>query len=535
MRAFSALDIALAEFERDAEARDALRPAEAWPAEERTEERRSDRVVRSLVDFWAFDSIYFSPEQYVDYAAPGDYHRALVGDALTPGVAIQAGPRDHGKTVTLKKLAAWLLLTKRVSIMGTLSQTLPTASNILRDVSTIIRENPRIVEDWGVQFAEDNKQQIQVTTTSAGTPRGWRFAAAFSEGKSVRGYARDFGRPEWILADDIETLVSPLGEQQVQNRIRFVGESYLSMTKSGTLVWIGNVFDERCALNRLAKEQAQGVLQQPWRVTIAPAWSESGPLWPERFPAATEAEMRALCRARDEADWQGNFQQRPVPPEGIVFLSHHYQTIHPDSVPKDTIAVCYADQNLALKGMGDTTGMLRTEYSPSTQKYYVRAGRCKSYNDPNILIDDYARMRAMPGTVAVSGFDGHVSQESTWTSHIRNWARLHGIPMFRIQFCRYRVDLCAVNTQTLWTSGRIVFVEGWAPQEEAQRALRQLFGFSGKKTGKADDFPDGLICSIELLHEIGIAKRFGGTPPAEGEPKPTTAPYRRPLESPSLY
>ena len=547
--AFSALDIAMKEFEREAEARAALRPAEPWPEGERSEEKRADRVARALDDFAAFDDIYFAPEQYDRYAPPGEYHRQLVADALTPGIGIQAGPRDFAKTATAKKFAAWLVLSARETIIATLSQTLPTASNLLVDIRKIIQENPRIREDFGVVLREANTKQFQLTTTAPGTPKGWRFGAAFSEGKSMRGFSHGFGRPGWTLADDIETLVSPMSDKHVQERIDFVEECYKSMTSTGTLLWLCNIFDVRCAPNVQKKRKEQGVLPAHWRVTIRSAWDdERGSLWPERFPATSEEEMRAMVRASSEADWQGNFQQSPIPPEGIVFLSSYYTTIRPDDMPRNTISVIYADQNTSLRGLGDTTAILRIEYSPSTQKFYVRAARCKSYADVNDLIDDYMRIWLLPGVKARAGFDGHVSQEATWENHIRNWARRHEVPMLNIHWCKYRVDLCATNTSGFWSSGSIVFVEGWAPPEEKERALRQLYGFSSKKDKRKDDFPDGLICGIELLHEVGIAKRFEEAVQEDAQQRrpeerydpdqPGPRPYRtasRPIESSPLY
>lgn len=504
--------------ERDAAA---LRPAPPWTGAEASTDARAERVAACLdadenAAFWAFDTLYFPPSVYTQgYAAPADYHRHLVAEANRPGVYIHLGARDHGKTVTAKKWLAWMLLAGRVSIAGTFSQKLDVSRALLADVHALLGENPRILADWKPRFHVANADALQMTTEGAGCPRHWRFARAFSEGRSVRGYARQFGRPDVILCDDLENRKSPMGADQVSRRGKLLAETRTSMQRGGTLVVLGNDFDPRCLMHRLRLDHEEGRLDPSWRVERHPAWQSggtgngrtAGPLWPERFPAATLPELRTMLAPADEDEWQGEYLQNPQPPEGSLFKRDHYAEEH---APADVRAVVYVDPNLALKGKGDTTGMVALGWSRSAEAYYVLAARCRSYADSNDLLGDVLDLRrdAQARTV---GFDGNVTQESTWTQHVRAFTRERGEPYPAIEWCRYRVDDLAKNAATAFATGLIRFPRGFAQTDEGARFLSQMYAFRGKRapSEQNDDAPDALICAFELLHERGMAGRRG--------------------------
>lgn len=514
MQSGTLIDLAMAKFERDTEQRIALAPVQAWPAAERHAAKRAQRLRQAVADFWKFDAIYFQPEMYGDgYSASPPAHKTIVKVAQTPGVHIIAGARSHGKTVVGKKVAAWLLLAGRVPFIGTLSHTLPTSCNVLGDVAAIVAENARIMEDFGVVWGQRNQEQFQFRCTHT-THNGWRYAMAFSEGRSVRGATRGFGRPGFLLGDDIETRVSPLSDDAVRDRVLFVKEAHKSLTANGTLVWMANNFDQRCAVNRLLAEQSAGLLPPHWRVHLLPAWQGKRPQWPARYPANTEQQLMALLQITDEAEWRGEYQQDPIPPAGEVFRREHYQEWQ--ALPDDAKGVVYADQNLALKSRGDTSALVQLLYSPSTDCFFVGAARCRSYSDANQLLDDLFAMRS-GGRVFRFGMDGHVAQESTWTNFLRGYCRQRGLAFPHVQFCRFSVDHCATNLQARYAAGRLRFPPGFSGTQEGREFLDQMFAFTSKKAARHDDAPDAVICAHELLVGTGFVrpqpkKHDGGTP-----------------------
>jgi len=250
------------------------------------------------------------------------------------------------------------------------------------------------------------------------------------------------------------------------------------------LIWEGNNFDERTAMNHLKNEQARGILSENFQVHVYPAWDESRAIpsiWPQRFPAKSEADMRRMLKPKDEYDWLGNYQQQPILHSGLIFLKEHYQEWQ--ELPDDLRSVVWCDPNLSKKGEG-------------------------SFRSSNELLDELLMLKHLQyqkGCRVISiGFDGNVSQESNWTNNVLNYASIRKVAFPHIEYRRFRVDDLAKNFQAVYASGRIRFPQGFSASASGLRALSQFFAFAGKKAGNLDDFPDALISAHELLSELGI-------------------------------
>jgi len=497
-----------------------VRPDEAdrrWARAERTDEAARERRREAEADFWRFDALYFPPAVYRNgYAAPSDFHRDLAARAQDEGLHVVLAARKHGKTVTMKKVLAWLLLSGQVQVAGVMSQTLTTATNLLGDVRRFIQNNPRITYDYEPTFTKANDEQVQFHTEHDAAQR---FCSVFSEGRSMRGSGHGFIRPEFVLCDDLETRESSLSERSVERRAKFLAESYDSLAEESTLVALGNNFSRRCLMNRLKRRREEGALPADWTVSVYPAWTEErGPLWPERYPDAnSEAALRAVIDPYDEEVWSGEYQQQPQPPSGRFFKRKHLTTYAPP-IPPRARGVLYCDPNLAKKGKGDTTAVVALFYDAAADRYLLApTPRCKSYSSSRELLDDVLAFKRRYGhRLAALGFDGHVTQESTWTDHVRSWCRERGVPYPRVDYKRYRVSDLAKNTQGDFEQQKIQFPEGFGTTQEGRRFLAQLFAFTGRKTGGGakDDAPDALICAHEFLHER-LSVRPGQSQPAD--------------------
>jgi dsRNA-specific ribonuclease len=202
--------------------------------------------------------------------------------------------------------------------------------------------------------------------------------------------------------------------------------------------------------------------------------------------------------------------------EGLVFKRQYFKTF--DFIPSDAKGVIYCDPNLAKKGKGDTTAIVKMLYSPSRGKYYVTIDSvCKSMSQSDELIDGIVNLRNDERCKAI-GMDGNVNQESHWSEHVRHYFRERGISAPVIEFKNYHVDELTKNAEWAWNSGDILFDPAFDKTEDGERALNQLFTFAGKKNPQyrvvdrrkvqvKDDFPDGLICAIEFMYERGYARR----------------------------
>lgn len=498
---FSGLEIAMEQFADDIERRKLMEPAKPFSPVQMTAEAKKMRLTAGKRDFWAFDGFYFTPDMYSDgYSKPAPYHKTIIRHMQQPGVDIETGPRKHAKTVTSKKGFVWLMLTK-LKFAATMSSTLPVSRNILADVCELLH-NERILYDFGIDFIEENSEQITFRITGG---RGLKRIIALSEGRSAKGATFGFARPQLILIDDIETLQSPLGTEQTEKRIAIISEAFQSMSNDGSIIVLGNNFDERCFINRLLTEQNDGILDKNWRIHRNPAWDGKKPLWPQRYPAKSESELKIMVKCRTDAEWESEFQQNPIPPDGFIFKRLNPLPIW-DHIPEDAKGVLYCDPNLAKKSKGDSTAILSYLYSAKEDCRYITEFACRSFADSNDLLDRVFSMKNIAHRVL--GFDGNVNQESTWTNFVRNWCVIKKQPSPYIKYCRYHVDELAKNVQALWNEGKIKLPPWIITSDEGKRALAQLFSFAGKKANRADDFPDGLICSEELLNERGLCRRF---------------------------
>jgi len=493
---------------REIELQQLLQPVDPFPASQMTEAARRLRRRKSAANFWYFDKTYFPSSMYQDYAKPGKIHRDMVKIAdLRDGKAhIIAGSRRIAKTGTFKKWLAWAFLFGKRRYIGAGSSTLTPATDTVRDIRNFLMANPRILNDYDLLWAETSEERLFAKSDL--NPKG-AFMDALSEERSTRGKQRNFFlRYEFIYLTDYENETVSLTIDAIEKRIDRLNEMRTSLSDKGVLIWEGNNFDERCAMNQLKKEMEKGVLSENFVLHIIPAWDEKRnpkSAWPEKYPAKSEAEMKKMMKPKDQDDWDGNFQQNPQLKSGDIFPKKHYAEY--DKLPDDLRSVIYCDPNLAKKSKGDKTAMTCYGFSVSTQKYYVPFAILKSFSDSNDLLDELLNMRRramMVCSVICICFDGNVTQESTWTNNVLNYSRLKHVPLPYIEYRNYKVDDLTKNIQSEWAAGNILFPKGFSQTEMGREYLAEVFAFRGKKANQPDDAPDSMICAHELLIEIGV-------------------------------
>jgi hypothetical protein len=217
-------------------------------------------------------------------------------------------------------------------------------------------------------------------------------------------------------------------------------------------------------------------------------------------PFLNDAQIKEVERFKeiDPSFWQVFGEGiRATLQKGNVFLKKHYSEF--EDLPNDVKSVLYTDPNLSIKSKGDSTAIVHLGFSPSSNDYYVIDPLCKSFADAEELLNEVYLARR-PFTYAL-GFDGNVTQESTWTNFVKNWSKIKAAPFPPIHYKRYRVDDLSKNVQLVWNQGKIKFPAGFSSSLHGKIFLNQLFAFTSKKAGLKDDAPDALICAFEFLHE----------------------------------
>lgn len=501
--------------EQQEELRRKMQSAPPFTVYKSQEEEKQKRVTACVNNFWVFDKIYFPKENYQDYAVPGKFHHDILALAMqTDKMAhVIAGPRSHAKTAMFKKFLIWALIFGKRRYLQLASETLMTPVAFILDVMDYIHLNERLNFDYQIDFIEGSQEKLFIRTDQ--NPRG-TFLDILSQDRSSRGKNRGlFLRPDFILITDFENETSSLTDDSIAKRLQRLNEMRTSLADDGTLVWEGNNFSTKCAMNQLLKEQEANILSPNIRLHSYKAWDEHRPpkqrsLWPQKYPAQSESELKNLLKPRDNNDWAGNFQQSPREVSGDIFPMEFY---HESPIPDDLKAIVFCDPNLALKGKGDTTAVCCLGFSVSQMKFYISAARCKSYADSNELLKDllnlYLSEKERGVSIFTIGFDGNVNQESTWTNHIINFSRINNALFPHVEFRKYHVDDLIKSVELDWKQDKFNFPPGFRQSKEGRRFSEQLFDFAGKKAKKKDDAPDALVSAYELLHEFGAVRFFG--------------------------
>ncbi len=514
MKEFSNIEYTFKNFIKEAEENrlKASLKTNPFPKGELTGKKQIKRIKEALSSYWKFDKHYFPPEAYDNYAKPNKMLKDIVSASGTPGYHLFLGPRKHGKTATGKKLLIFLLASGKIKIAGVYAETLIKSSNILKDVFALINSNERLQNDFTIEFTEANSDQIAFRISPKPNAeefsefdKSMRYCASFSEGRSVRGYTRLFMRPQFMLADDAETLESSFSKAAVQLRIDKLIETYHSLQDNSSMIILGNDIVVQSAMHQLRLQAEEGLMPSSFHLYVYKAWMRNRPLWKERYPAKSIDELKEMVKPLNEADWQVNYMQNPIPPEGFFFTRNQYNEYN--YLPADAKAVLYCDPNLSKKGKGDTTAITVLAYSPKTDKYYVSDAICKSFSDANLLLDSVFALKLKRKFIYAIAFDGNVAQESTWTQFVRNWCQINKIPFPLIDYKHYHVNELAKNVQLVFNSGRLLFPKNFAKTEDGQNYLNQLFSFTGEKKNSLDDAPDSLICAFEFLHERKLGRK----------------------------
>jgi len=471
------------------------------------------RLNKSENDFWYFDKIYFPIDLYDNYAPPAKFHKQLtdIADKHDKLAYVIHGPREHAKTLTLKKHFIWQMLFGKRKFMTVASENLKVPKAFLLDLFYILSYNTRLKNDFAVEFLEQSTEKMYIRCKT--NPKG-TFVETLSEGRSSKGLQRGFTRVDYIYVTDYESLISSLTKDAVQRRIEVMNEMRTSLSSDGVLIWEGNNFDPDCAMNLIKSEKEKGILSEFIKFFLFPAWDDvkKVSLWPERYPAKSEAELKQFCKPKDEYDWAGNYQGSPRKKSGDIFPNTFYQEYQ--SLPKDVQSVTWVDPNTSLKDKGDTTAIVNLGFSPSTQCLYITAARCRSYGVSNDLLRDTLILQREESAknifVITLGFDGNVAQEAIWTNNISNFIQINKMQFPNVKFKKYKVDALATNVEDKWKQNKIFFPPGFAETEEGKEFLKQFFGFRLKKANKTDDAPDAVISAYTLLVEEGLAYLLSG-------------------------
>lgn len=527
---FGVIDRSMQRFEQRKDVAALYSMASPWPKKEATKSKTEKRIAEVKSDFQEFDRLYFPPEMYAeDYSPPNEFHRFIARCCAREGKAVDVilGPNGVAKSATIYKWDIWAAIFGHRHFICYAGETLDSPRAIIRAIQSYLLENARIQHDFpDLEFVYASTEYLHVR--SKHNAKGTVFIP-LSTDRSARGKLANLTeRPDLIHIEDLENRTSSMTPEAVKNRRDRVEEMRNSLSPRGNLTITANNFDERSLANQYKTEYEAGELDAKLQVHTFPAWGKyrqkngrysllrgtrHGPLWPERFPAKSEAELRLMMGTSSDEDWLGGQQQQPIKPQGDFFRRSHWLTY--DKMPGDLVGITYVDPNLAKKSKGDRTCSAGLIYSYETQLAYVYRPRYRSYADSNDLLDDLVdlwRHMISDGVRLIgAAMDGNVSQESHWSNHVANFAELRQMLMPPIDYTHFTVDQIAKLAQSYWAQDKILMPEQFPVREEQQHFQQDLHAFTGRKRpGVKDDAPDWLVCAVQYMTECGI--EVGGMP-----------------------
>lgn len=489
----------------------------AAPFKDNSETARNKRVKKAMKDFLYFDKTYFPSEYHKQgWFPPGYLHFKMLEVADSPGIHWFGAFRNLAKTVYLKKLRIWYLLSGRATTGAIMSETKTKSRMFVRTIEAVLRENQRIVSDFDINIEVMNDDMLRFTCNYH---KGLIHYLPYSPASNARGSNPTLDRPDFMDFDDLETNRKVFDEANNHKLLLQIREAYRSCKDNATMIGLGNDLHPKCLYNKLKIAAEKGGRSDLIHIYAFKAWSDkrtdmtpyTGSVWEKKYPAKSESEMRELVNADDDVEW-AEAQCDPIMKSGKWFPPEFAKFYTEDELPKDAKGVGFCDPNLSEKDKGDTTAFGSLLYSRNNNNFYFRDLRCKSYSDSDTLLMDY--LTIFSSTVPILAMDGNVNQQSIWKNNIRNFVRVHSLPFPHIDFCRYNVDDIVTPFSALYKQGRVYFPKEFCESEEGQEFMSQLYSFTSKKANKKDDAPDFCISAYMFGMEKKrfIATSNGGTP-----------------------
>ena len=363
---------------------------------------------------WIFFCRYYLPRHFnkpfgrLHLELFNDFSEALAAEEQTHEVV--AFPRYHGKTtdVSLACVLYAALFVKRLFII-LLAQEHSQSKDYLSDIKSELEDNPRIIEDFGDLVGTPwQATEIRLANGVRIKPLGARM--------KLRGRKERHQRPDLIVADDLEDIVSAQNEAEREARKTWVLRTVLHAgTDNTAFFFVGNKIHNDGVIamlleNPLFKKRTYKAVQEwPLREDLWDEWqnvlgrypddSDRGKIEARAFYDANRAEMddgakvawpegrplydlMLLLATGGRSAFYAELQNEPIAPGDRIFTYKTYVTrvdddgeiiLQPtDGGPPARLSQCkhfYAvDPSLGLK-KSDPTAVIGLARSPRGQLF----------------------------------------------------------------------------------------------------------------------------------------------------------------------
>ena len=210
------------------------------------------RIKRLEKDYIAWFEYYF-PNYAKSPCAP--YHVELADLIIKNKVVSVLGEiyRSGAKSVHLGMgIPLFLYFAKDLFYMLLIGQTDPKAKKLIGKIQAQLKSNTRLINDYGKRFNYGDWTNGDFTTTD-----GVKFKA-MSIGQSPRGESEEENRPDYILADDVDTRKRVNNEKLSREAYEWTWEDLRGTFDEGGLrqrfIVANNNFHKNTIINQLKKE-----------------------------------------------------------------------------------------------------------------------------------------------------------------------------------------------------------------------------------------------------------------------------------------
>ncbi len=334
--------------------------------------RRIRMTVAAESHYWFFH-LYLS--RYVKHeTAPFQKEMfALTQDNDLKHIAIVAFRGSGKSTIVTLSYPIWAVLgVQQKKFVLILSQTQAQAKMHLINIKREFETNEILRKDFGpLEETSDEWGSTSLVLTKYGA----RISAASTD-QSIRGIRHGENRPDLIIADDVEDMMSTKTREGRNKTFDWFTGEVLPVGDQGTkVVTVGNLLHEDSLLMRLkeriAKDEIDGTYRE-WPIVQA-----GQSLWPGKYP--DKASLNVLRRSvANKIAWEREYMLRIVPDEDQVIDARWIQ--YYENLPEKTTANEYinsfmsVDLAISQSATADYTAIIQIHvygHKPEERRYYV--------------------------------------------------------------------------------------------------------------------------------------------------------------------
>lgn len=455
---------------------------------------RADRKVRMKTaeqsHEWFF-SLYLA--DYLSYAtAPFQQEIFNLTERTDFNHVVIVAFRGSGKsTMVTLSYPIWAILgAQQKKFVLILSQTQNQARMHLANIKREFESNDLLRSDFGPLEEESDEWGSSSLVLSQ---YGARISAASTD-QSIRGIRHGKHRPDLIICDDVEDLMSVKtyeGRNKTHNWL--TGEVIPAGDNNTKLVMVGNLLHEDSLLMRVKSRFDSGDMDGVFKAY--PLVSDDGQiLWTGKYPDINAVEAARRKLGNDRA-WLREYMLKIVPDEDQIILPEWIR-YYDDLPPKDGDTLRYKaigiDLAISQRTTADCTAMLSAEVHglAKDMKVYIlpspvnaHLSHLKTLEKAHELVEKLGDKSSVKLFVEEVGYQGSVIEQLTKDNYKAEGVKVRG------QDKRARL----MSVSHLVESGKVVF-----PRYGGHQLLQQLLGFGSERY---DDLADAFSILLEKILE----------------------------------